>query len=202
MKQPVKSALVASSGVLAIVGLVLAPAVANAVTGTTTVNAVVGSTISIATSGTVNLAITPTAGGSATSASDSVVVTTNRSTGYNLKINAGAATLSSGGNSIAAAPGTIAAPVALGTNTWGFRFDDASAGTGFTAAPATTAETNVAALTNTKWAAVPTTAATIKTTSAAATSGDTTAIFYGAKVDTTKPDGTYTGTVTYTAVVN
>ena len=197
MKQPVKSVLVSSAGVLAVVGLVLAPAVANAVTGTTTVNANVGSAISITTSGTVNLAITPTGAGSATSASDTVTVTTNNSSGYTLQLNAGAATLTSGANTLAATSGSIATPAALGANSWGFRIDNQG---GFGAGP-TTAQTNQASLSG-NYAAVPTTATTVKTTAAAATGGDATNVWYAAKVDTSKPSGTYAGTITYTATTN
>lgn len=197
MKQPVKTVLVSSAGVLAVVGLVLAPAVASAITGTTTVNANVGSAISITTSGTVNLAITPTGVGSATSASDTVTVTTNHTAGYLLQLNAGAATLTNGANTLAATGGTIASPAALSSNSWGFRIDGQA---GFGAGP-TTAQTNQASLTG-NYAPVPTTATTVKTTGAPATSGDVTSVWYAAKVDTTKPSGAYTGTITYTATTN
>lgn len=200
MKIRISPSVVAGVSLLSIAGMVVAPA-AFAVTGTTTVNANISAVISIATSGTVNLAITPVSGGSATSASDTVTVTTNNSTGYNLKINGATTTLANGANTIAANAGTIAAPAAITNNTWGFRIDDATATTGF-GNTTTTAQTNVASLTSTKWAAMPTTATLIKTTSAAATSGDATTVWYGAMADTSKPSGTYSDVITYTATTN
>ncbi len=200
MKIRISPSVVAGVSLLSIAGMVVAPA-AFAVTGTTTVNANISAVISIATSGTVNIAITPVSGGSATSASDTVTVTTNNSTGYNLKINGATTTLVNGVNTIAANAGTIAAPAAITNNTWGFRIDDATATTGF-GNVATSAQTNVASLTSTKWAAMPTTATLIKTTSAAATSGDATTVWYGAMADTSKPSGTYSDVITYTATTN
>ncbi len=201
MKQPIKSALVLGAGVFAVVGLVLAPAAANAVTGNTTVNANVQGAISIATDTTVDLNITPTVSGSATSDSDAVVVTTNNSGGYTLQISAGAATLDKGADTLAATSGTLLSSATLDNNAWGFRYDDADGTYTDFGDNSTAAQSNQANLANT-WAAVPTTDSTIKVTGTAATSGDTTDIFYGAKVDTSKPSGTYTGTITYTATTN
>ncbi len=167
----------------------------------TIINANIGSTISISTSGTVNLAITPTGTGSATSASDTVSVSTNSSNGYGLQLNDNDANtnLVNGANNIPASTGTWASPIAtLANNTWGYRIDGAgSFGTG-----PTSAQTNVSSLTG-KYAAVPALASpqTIKTTATTA-SGDTTTVWYGAMADTTKPNGTYTDTVVYTATAN
>jgi hypothetical protein len=200
MKQPLKSALIGGASLVAVAGTVLIPAAAFAAstTANTTINANVAAVISMSTSGTVNLAITPTGSGSATSASDTVSVSTNRSAGYNLKIADADATLTltKGPDTIAAAGGTFAAPAALGNNTWGYRVDNAGT---FGAGP-TTAQTNVASLSNT-WAAISTTAQTIKTTATTATN-DTTTVWYGAMADTSKPDGTYSDIVTYTATTN
>lgn len=202
MKQPLKSALVGGVSLVAVAGTVLIPAAAFAAstTANTIINANVAAVISMTTSGTVNLAITPTGSGSATSASDTVSVSTNRSAGYNLKVADADATvtLTNGGSTIAAASGSFATPAALGNNTWGWRVD--SAGT-FGAGP-TSAQTNVASLSGT-WAAMPASGspATIKTTATTATN-DTTTVWYGAMADTTRVDGTYTDTVTYTATTN
>lgn len=202
MKHQLKSVLTGSLGVVGVVGVVLAPAAVFAATDSanTTINASVAATISISTSSTVTLNITPTGSGSASSSSDTVTVSTNRSSGYNLKLADADATvtLDNGGNSIAAASGTFASPAALGNNTWGYRVDNAGT---FGAGP-TSAQTNQASLSGT-WAAVPASGspATLKTTATTATN-DTTTVWYGAKVDTSKPDGTYTDTVTYTATTN
>jgi len=166
----------------------------------TVINAAIGSTISISTGGTVSLSITPTGSGSATSASDTVTVSTNNATGYTLQLadSDATVTLTNGANTIGAATGTFAAPASLGVNTWGYRID--GAGT-FGAGP-TSSQSNVASLSGT-WAAVPASGSpvTIKTTGSTA-SGDTTTVWYGASANTTKPNGTYTDTVTYTASTN
>ena len=196
MKKQIRSALSISVGVVAVLGLVLVPAVANAA-NTTTVNAVVSSGISITTSGTVNLAITPTSAGSYTSASDTVTVGTNNALGYNLKIKGATTTLASGGNTLAAVSGTFASPSAsMGVNQWGYRVD----GLGTFGAGPTTAQTNQASLSG-SWAGVTTADVQIKSTSSANAS-DTTTVFYGASADLSKPSGTYTNTITYTATNN
>lgn len=176
MKQPIKSALAVSTGMVVAAGFVLAPAVANAATDTasTTINATIGSTISIATSGTVTLAITPTGSGSATSASDTVTVNTNNALGYKLQIANSSATdgtLANGGNSLAVASGSFASPAALGNNSWGYRVD--GAGT-FGAGP-TNAQSNQASLAGT-WAKVPLSGSPdqIKNTASTATNDTTT----------------------------
>lgn len=189
-------------GVLSVgtAGLLMPLVSAASQSANTVVNANIGVTVSISTSGTVNLAITPTGSGSASSASDAVSVSTNDAAGYKLQLadadtNTG---LVNSGNTIAATSGTFAAPAALANNTWGYRID--SAGT-FGAGP-TTAQTNAASLSGT-WAGVPSSAspATLKTTATTA-AADTTTVWYGAMADTTKPNGTYTDTVTYTATGN
>lgn len=200
-KQIVRSILV--GGGIAVLGagtLSGAAVFAASSNSNTVINAAIGSTISISTSGTVTLNITPTGAGSATSASDTVTVSTNNATGYTLQLADADATvtLTNGGNTIGAATGTFAAPAALGVNTWGYRVD--SVGT-FGAGP-TSAQSNAASLSGT-WAAVPASGspATLKTTGSTA-SGDTTTVWYGASANTTKPNGTYTDTVTYTATTN
>ena len=152
-KQIVRSILVGGGiAVLGAASLSGAAVFAASNSSNTVINAAIGSTISISTSGTVTLNITPTASGSATSASDTVSVSTNNATGYTLQLADADATvtLTNGGNTIAAASGTFAAPAALGVNTWGYRID--GAGT-FGAGP-TSAQSNVASLSGT-WAAVP-----------------------------------------------
>lgn len=169
-------------------------------TANTTVNATIASTISISSSGTVNLAITPTASGSATSASDTVSVSTNDSSGYTLQL-ADADTntnLVNGANNIPASSGTFASPATLADNTWGYRVD----GAGNFGSGTTTAQSNAASLNGT-WAGVPSSSspATLKATATTA-SGSTTTVWYGAMANTSMPNGTYTDTVTYTATGN
>ena len=166
---------------------------------TTTINANLGSTISITTSGTVGVNVTPTGAGSMSSDSDSVSVSTNNSAGYTLTLADSDANtnLVNGGNNSAAHTGTQASPTVLANNKWGYAV--AAVG-GFDASYATL--TNVASST-TKWAGVPASGSeeTIKTTAATA-SNDTTTVWYSVKADTSNPNGTYTDTVTYTATTN
>lgn len=202
MKQSIKSTLIGGASVVAVASTVLIPAAAFAAANSanTTINASIASVISISTSGSVTLNITPTASGSASSASDTVSVSTNRANGYFLQLADADATntLVNGGNSISATSGSYASPAAISDNSWGFRID----GSGTFGAGTTVAETNQTTLTGT-WAAVPVSGSpvTVKTTSSTATNDQTT-VWYGAKVDTSKADGTYSDTVTYTATTN
>lgn len=190
------------SSVGAAVVVVLAPVIASAATdtGTTTINATLNSVISLTTSTNVNLSITPTGAGAASSASDTVTVSTNNATGYNLSLaNTDTNTnLVNGANTIAAHTGTFAAPSTLANNSWGYRVD--GAGT-FGAGP-TAAQTSQANLSGT-WAGVPSSASPqqLKSTGSNSTS-DVTTVWYGVKVDTSKPSGAYSDQVTYTAVTN
>ena len=186
------------------VSLLLAstPVIASAASNssTTTVSATVTAVISISTSTTVNISLTPTSGGVVSSASDSVSVSTNNTAGYNLTLADSDATtsLTSGGNTITAHSGTFASPTALTAGKWGYRIVGAG---GFTAG-AYSGETNQGSSTST-WAGVPATgsAVTVKSTASTATN-DTTTVWYGVKVDSSQPTGTYSDTVTYTATTN
>ncbi len=190
---------------LGVVGLAAVPVTgAFAVTSNTIVNGYIDASISITSSTPVEFHVLPTAGGTASTNSGTVTVSTNNSTGYNL-------TLSTVGtdqnlvksvapaDTIAPTSGTYAAPADFDVNTWGYRLDDSTAA--FGAGP-TTQETN-AATSSFTWAAVPGSGApqTIKTTTGPATS-DVTAVWYGMKATTAKPSGVYTNTVVYTATVN
>jgi len=190
---------VSIAGLVAIVGTVLSPVVASAVTASTTVNAAIGSAISVASSGTVLINLTPTAGGVVSSASDTILVSTNNTLGYALTLadTDATTTLVSGANTIPAHAGTQVAPTALAVNTWGYAVPAVG---GFDATYA--AETN-AGTSITKWAGMPATSSpnTLKTTSTTASS-DSTIVWYGVKVNSTKPNGTYSDTVTYTATTN
>lgn len=179
--------------------IALSPVMASAATDTksTTINASVASVISMTTSGTVSISITPTASGSASSASDTVTVNTNNSTGYDLTLanTDTTLTLQNGGNTIAAHTGTYGSPSTLANNSWGWRVD----GLGSFGAGPSSAETNQANLAG-SWAGVPSSASpqNIKSTSSTATN-DVTTVWYGVKADSTKTNGTYTDSVTYTA---
>lgn len=158
--------------------------------------------ITLITSGTVNLAVTPTTSGVNTTAQDQATVSTDASTGYTLTFldSDTNTSLVNGANSIAASSGTQASPITLALNTWGYRVDGLA---GFGAGP-TSAQTNDPSATYT-FAGIPAsnqTAHTLKTTSSAANPPEVTNVWYGVRLDTTKPNGTYLDQVTYTAVTN
>ena len=169
---------------------------------TTSVSSTISSVISLFTSsGTVAINTTPTAGGVQTINNDVITVSTNDSAGYTLKLaeTTATATLTSGGNTIAASAGNQAVPIVQAVNTWGYRVDSIG---GFGAGP-TSGASNAAISGSIKFAAVPATASpdTIKTTATTASS-DTTSVWYGVAVNTSTPSGTYTNSVTYTATAN
>ena len=189
------------TGIAVTAAVVVAPMAVSAATapGTTTINAIIGSTISMTTTGTVNLNVTPVTGGAQTSASDTVSVSTNNTAGYTLTLADSDATTSlvKGSDTIAAHTATQASPTALVNNSWGYHVDNlGTMGTGGAV------ETSVTT-SSIKYAGVPASGAanTLKTTSAVA-AGDVTTVWYGVKADTSKPNGTYTDTVTYTATTN
>lgn len=199
MKLNLKRTLGSAVAALALVAVPAAGVFAQSDTDTSEINANIGSTISITSTGTVNLGITPVAGGSQTSDSDTVTVATNNSTGFNLTLqnNDADTELKNGSDAIAAHSGTPAAPSALASNTWGY----AVAGDNFDVSY--TAFANQPTST-TLWAGVPANGApvTLKNTTTPATPDDVTTVWYSAKADTTLPDGTYTDTVLYTATAN
>ncbi|HTK39358.1 MAG TPA: hypothetical protein VL362_00665 [Patescibacteria group bacterium] len=196
-----KTHLRRTAGVVAAFAMAASPVLVSAAsnTATTSVEATVGSTISVSSSGTVAIGLTP--GGSAvvSSSSDTVSVSTNNSAGYTLTLaDSDAVTnLVSGTDTITPSAGTQAAPVTLATGKWGYAVPTVG---GFDASYST--ETNSTSSTS-KWAGVPASGSpnTLKTTATTA-SADTTTVWYGAKVDSTQPTGTYIDTVTYTATTN
>ena len=159
-------------------------------------------TISLATSGTVTLPATTKPSGVVTIDKDIVTVTTNSGGGYTLRLESVSGTSSqlvNGGEVIPAVSASAASPATLGLNEWGYRIDGAL---GFGAGP-TSAITSQPSSSLT-FAGVPLLGAPqdIKVTASSAPSGDVTNVWYGVRADMTKPAGTYTSTVTYTAVLN
>lgn len=169
-------------------------------TDDTVINAHIGSSISITTSGEVDITVTPTSGGSQSSVSDTVQVSTNNENGYTLTLaDANADTdLVNGAYTISAHTGTLVAPTALSVNTWGYAvpaFGDFDS----SYSPAL----SNASSSSSKWAGVPANDApdTIKTTASTASS-DATTVWYSIKANADMPNGTYSDTVTYTATTN
>lgn len=158
--------------------------------------------ITIGSSSTVSVNVTPAASGSCTIQKDIVTVQTDNSAGYTLTVaNSSTNTsLVNGGNSIAASASNQTSPAALTTNKWGYRVDGTA---GFGSGP-TTAQTNIG-LNATTFAGVPAsnaTAATLASTSSKANPAVTTNVWYGVCANTSVQSGTYTTQVTYTAVTN
>lgn len=165
---------------------------------TTDVNALIGSSISITSSGTVNVSVTPVSGGSQSSASDTISVSTNNASGYELTMEDDDADtdLVNGGNTIDAHTGTHGTPTVLANNSWGYAVPGGNFDVSYSALNNVTSSGSL-------WAGMPASGApvTLKTTATTA-SGDTTTVWYSVKADTTKPNGTYTDTVSYTATTN
>lgn len=156
-------------------------------------------TISISTSTVVDLPLTGDPTGVYTIQADSVTVTTQSSDGFDVVLESDSATetsLENGANTIATSAGTPASPQVLALNTWGWRVDgQASFGAGPTTpvVDASSSSVTFAGLTEN---GNPT---QIYESNVAAPSGDTFSVWYGVHADSTKPAGTYTRTVLYTA---
>lgn len=166
----------------------------------TQISADLAPTISLSTSGSVDINLNPASGTAMSSASDTLSVSTNGSTGYSLSLeNADTNTeLRKGSDVISKHLGTQASPTALSLYRWGYRVDSVG---GFGAGP-TSQENNVSS-SSYNWAGVPAlgSANQIKSTTGVA-SNDVTTVWYGVRIDSGTESGVYTDTVTYTAVTN
>ena len=182
----------------AVAAAITIPVGASAATDSSSIEATVSSVISVTSSGTVAITVTPTgAGAESAAASDTVTVNSNDADGYNLTLSSSDATatmagfkdggITSNGSTLAVTSGTYAAPAALSANSWGWRVD----GLGTFGITGTTT-----------YAGMPinSSAQNIKSTTTTA-SAEVTTVKYAVKVDTTKPNGVYKDTVTYTATV-
>lgn len=158
--------------------------------------------ISLTTSGSISVNVTPSVGATTcTVSNDIVTVTTNASTGYTVTLtDTDTANGLVGPSTITASPGTPTAPVLLTANTWGYRVDGIAA---FGAGP-TTALSSVSIPTQT-YAGVPLSSGTpgaIRTTNVVDGSTVNTSVWYGVCVNNSLTSGAYTDSVTYTAVIN
>lgn len=156
--------------------------------------------ISVSTSGTVTLNATASGADVYTINNDVITVTTGASTGYTLQVESAAAqtSLAGTGQNITTVSGTVAAPVVLATDTWGYRVDGQG---GFGVGP-TSAVTNASSSSLT-FAGLTASGspATLKTTAAAA-SAEATNVWYGVRVSPTLEAGAYSRAVLYTVVTN
>ena len=158
--------------------------------------------ITLTSSGSVSLNVSPTSSGACTIASDTATVHTYNTGGYVLTManTSTDASLKYLTNSIGTESGTAASPLSLSVNTWGWRVDGLS---GFGAGPIT-AQSNIS-IPATSFAGIPISSATpvtLASTSVAADPAVSTNIWYGVCIDTSKIQGTYASSVLYTATAN
>lgn len=133
--------------------------------------------LTISTTGNVQIQITPTDAGTVGTANNTVTVTSTDVVGYKLYIRSLSSTNMTNGASTLSASGNVS-PSSLASNTWGY--NTSGSGTNFTGITASDVE--------------------IKNGVGPFSSGDNTAVTYGVKVDNSKPAGNYSTTVVYTAV--
>lgn len=132
--------------------------------------------LSIATSGNVNIPITPTSSGVLATGASTITVTSTDVKGYKLYIRALTNTNMDNLGTLLSASANVS-PASLATNTWGYNTD---------------ASTNFAGITLSD--------ILIRSITTPASSGDITTVTYGIKLDLAKPAGNYISTVIYTAV--
>ena len=132
--------------------------------------------LTIALGGDVALDLVPSGATFVGADSHTLTVTSTDVVGYNLYIySAGGTSLVNGAENIPASGNAV--PAALSTNTWGYNVDGSTDYLGITSTPKL-----------------------LKTALGPYKSGDDTTVTYGVLTDITKGSGSYTASVTYTAV--
>lgn len=132
--------------------------------------------LSISLGGNVSLNLTPSGGTFTGNGSHTITVTSTDVVGYELYVYGVGTTNMSNGTDTIPASGN-GSPAALATNTWGYNTDGSSNFQGLTTHPVR-----------------------FKVATGPYKNGDNTTVTYGVKTDITKSAGSYTATVTYTAV--
>ena len=138
-----------------------------------------------------NLAVTPTPGGTLASDELAIQVSTDNTTGYTLTLALAGAETSlndpASGGEIQSSTADINSPATLSVNTWGWYPDSLANNTGnlFSALPSISTPYELK-----------------KTSSPTSGSGETTTISFGVNVDTTLPAGSYTNAIVISAVTN
>ncbi|MBM6937366.1 InlB B-repeat-containing protein [Pseudoflavonifractor phocaeensis] len=138
-----------------------------------------------------NLAVTPTPGGTLASDELAIQVSTDNTTGYTLTLALAGAETSlndpASGGKIQSSIADINSPATLSVNTWGWYPDSLANNTGnlFSALPSNSDPYELK-----------------KTSSPTSGSGETTTISFGVNVDTTLPAGSYTNAIVISAVTN
>lgn len=162
-----------------------------------------GCSITLATSGMIDLSVMPSDSGVYTIANDEVTVTTNSPDGYTLSISSASDDADSreliGPTPATFEPvtGTMSVPVTLGMNQWGIRVDGQA---GFGAGPTVSLTNGSSSMLTFAGLPLLSSPGVLKATNTSALSGDTTDVWYGIHANTDNPAGTYTQTVLYTAV--
>ncbi|MEO5628096.1 MAG: hypothetical protein ABIQ89_04400 [Candidatus Saccharimonadales bacterium] len=132
--------------------------------------------LTISTTGNVAIQITPTDSGTLGTADNTVTVSSTDVIGYKLYIRSlGSTNMANGPFSIPASANGL--PAALANNTWGYNTDASADFVGMTLSDVL-----------------------IKSLTGPATAGDATQVTYGVKVDNSKPAGSYSTSIVYTAV--
>lgn len=170
-------------GLAVIVATAVLPLTALADTQDVTVNAHINSSISAMTATVPTVDINSVVPGVTKEASTTIKITSNN--GYKLSIKDKDADLNlvKGSDNIAASANTFAAPNTLATNTWGYRVVGVPAFGTNKYAGITAVDQQIAAV-------------------AGPVTDSSTEVFFGVNVDATKPSGTYTDVVTFTATAN
>ena len=153
--------------------------------------------ITLTAPSTVDINVTPMGGARMSSSSHEVIVSTNGVLGYQLTLSSATSDrdLTKGSSKIIPSTGTQVTPTNLIGSSWGYRVNGIG---GFGAS--TTAETNTTTSSYT-WSGIPVLASPeIIRIQTSAVSNQSTTIWYGINVATDQSSGTYSGTVTYTAV--
>ena len=138
-----------------------------------------------------NLAVTPTPGGTLASDEMAIQVSTDNTTGYTLALSLAGAETSlndpASGGEIQSSTADMRDPNTLAVNTWGWYPDSLANNTGnlFSALPSNSDPYELK-----------------KTSSPTSGSGETTTISFGVNVDTTLPAGSYTNAIVISAVTN
>jgi hypothetical protein len=159
-------------------------------------------TITLTSGGTTNVDVVPNTSGKCTVQSDIASVLTDNPTGYSLTMTTSTTNNVMAGSSgnIASSSATAASPTILAMNTWGYRVDGLA---GFGAGP--TSILNSGSVPSTTFAKVPPSnlaGTQVASSASAANPAVNTTVWYGVCANSTVPAGSYTVTVTYTAVTN
>jgi len=158
--------------------------------------------LSIISNGSVSLNVSPTTSGSCTIQSDEVTVLTDDNNGYTLDLTNGNnnTNLTNGSSSINASNGTFTSPTSLVINTWGYRVDgDGGFGAGPTYAQS---NSNQSGITFAGTQPEDGTPDDIASSSVAADPGVSTMVWYGVCADLSLTSGSYSSSITYTAIAN